>query len=120
MTSPKSGALSKLTGGAVAVGIWVAASPGVVAQERAPGPSSEQTMTLAVTAPDSPASGNGARVTATGSHILRVRNDRSLPLLVLDRGYIDQSAANTPNELIQSLPQAQNLGSPLPALPSRR
>jgi hypothetical protein len=118
MTLPKTGALSKLVGGIVAVGIWVAATPGALAQERAPSP--EPATAQAVAAPDSPASGSAVRSTATGSHILRVRNDRALPLLVLDRGYIDQSAANTPSELIQSLPQAQNLGSPLPALPSRR
>ena len=44
--------------------------------------------------------------------------ERGLPLLVLDRAYIDQSAATTATELIQTLPQAQNFRSPAP--PRRR
>jgi hypothetical protein len=56
-----------------------------------------------------------ARTTATGSHIARVRKDSSLPVLVLDRPYIDQSGTNTPTGLLETVPQIQTFRGP--ALP---
>jgi hypothetical protein len=57
-----------------------------------------------------------ARTTVTGSHIKRVRKEEpSLPLLLLDRSYIDQSGTTTTSELIRTVPQAQNFRAP--ALP---
>ena len=48
------------------------------------------------------------RTTVTGSNILRVRPDESLPLLEVDRTYIDRSGATTTPELIRTIPQIQN------------
>jgi len=46
----------------------------------------------------------------TGSHIRRARTstDDSLPLLELDRAYIDRSGATNPRELIRTVPQANS------------
>ncbi len=48
------------------------------------------------------------RMTVTGSSIRRTQTEGALPVLTLDRSYIDQSGATTATELIQSLPQVQN------------
>jgi len=48
------------------------------------------------------------RTTVTGSNILRVRPDESLPLLEVDRTYIDRSGATTTPELLRTIPQIQN------------
>ena len=48
------------------------------------------------------------RTTVTGSNILRVRSDESLPLLEVDRTYIDRSGATTTPELLRTIPQIQN------------
>jgi hypothetical protein len=97
-------------GRALGIGLWIAAS-GAMAQEQASGASQEQAGKPAESAPVAAANQtpSAVRTMATGSNIIRVRSDHSLPLLVLDRAYIEQSGTTTPNELIQSLPQAQNL-----------
>lgn len=44
----------------------------------------------------------------TGSHIRRVpRPETTLPLMELDRTYIDRSGATNPRELIRTVPAAQ-------------
>ena len=48
------------------------------------------------------------RTTVTGSNILRVRSDESLPLLEVDRTYIDRSGVTTTPELLRTIPQIQN------------
>jgi|SRR6185436_11863247 len=48
------------------------------------------------------------RTTVTGSNILRVRPDESLPLLEVDRTYIDRTGATTTPELLRTIPQIQN------------
>jgi len=48
------------------------------------------------------------RTTVTGSNILRVRPDESLPLLEVDRTYIDRSGVTTTPELLRTIPQIQN------------
>ena len=48
------------------------------------------------------------RTTVTGSNILRVRPDESLPLLEVDRAYIDRTGATTTPELLRTIPQLQN------------
>ena len=48
------------------------------------------------------------RTTVTGSNILRVRSDESLPLLEVDRTYIDRTGATTTPELLRTIPQIQN------------
>ena len=45
----------------------------------------------------------------TGSNILRVRTDESLPVLGLDRAYIERSGATTAPELLRTVPQIQNV-----------
>jgi iron complex outermembrane receptor protein len=44
----------------------------------------------------------------TGSSILRTQVEGALPVLTLDRSYIEQSGVTTATELIQQLPQVQN------------
>jgi len=48
------------------------------------------------------------RTIVTGSNILRVRPDESLPLLEVDRAYIDRTGATTTPELLRTIPQIQN------------
>jgi iron complex outermembrane receptor protein len=48
------------------------------------------------------------RFTVTGSSILRTQVEGALPVLTLDRQYIEQSGATNATELIQQLPQVQN------------
>jgi iron complex outermembrane recepter protein len=91
-------------GQAIGAAAWIAASPAVMAQQQAQEYSQKQEKTV--------------RKTVTGSNIARVTTERTLPLLVLDRAYIDQSGATTATELIQTLPQAQSFRIPAP--PPRR
>jgi iron complex outermembrane receptor protein len=109
--------LSSSLGQAVALGAWIAVAPGVTAQEPAvkpaamPAPVQQQDATAAqepFSKPEQAQKPPPVRSKVTGSSIARVRTDRGLPLLVLDRGYIDQSGATTSTELIQTIPQAQN------------
>ena len=67
---------------AVVTGSFVAAAPGVLAQSE--------------------------RIVVTGSSILRTQVEGALPVLTLDRQYIEQSGATNATELIQQLPQVQN------------
>src|SRR5436190_1755301 len=48
------------------------------------------------------------RIEVTGSIIKRVEQEGSLPILTLDRNYIEQTGFTTATELIQSLPSMQN------------
>jgi iron complex outermembrane receptor protein len=48
------------------------------------------------------------RIVVTGSSILRTQVEGALPVLTLDRQYIEQSGATTATDLIQQLPQVQN------------
>lgn len=50
---------------------------------------------------------NGIRATRTGSNIARVRSEESLPLLDIDRAYIDRTGARTTPELLRTVPQVQ-------------
>jgi hypothetical protein len=112
-------------GQAISAGALVALSPGLMAQEpaRQPEPVQQQeplkpepVLKRDATLTQEPAlTQQPARTTVTGSHIARVRKEPSLPLLILDRSYIDQSGAITSRELIQTVPQVQNFRAP--ALP---
>ena len=66
---------------AIVASTCVAAAPGLLAQER---------------------------FVVTGSSIMRTQTEGSLPVLTLDRSYIEQSGVTTATELIQQLPQVQN------------
>ena len=48
------------------------------------------------------------RFVVTGSSIARTQTEGALPVLTLDRQYIEQSGVTTATELIQQLPQVQN------------
>ncbi len=67
------------------------------------GPQAGQTQQCA-------AAQQGERMKFTGSNISRPRSDCSLPLVTLDRGYIDQSGALTTGGVVRSYPAAQNFG----------
>jgi len=47
------------------------------------------------------------RVTRTGSNIVRVRSDGSLPVSEYDRTYIDRTGASTTAEMLRTIPQVQ-------------
>lgn len=50
---------------------------------------------------------SGIRVPRTGSNIVRVRSDGSLPLSEYDRTYIDRTGAATTTEMLRTIPQVQ-------------
>jgi len=77
--------LALLLAQAVSAGAFVAASPVVMAQDV-----------------------QRERITVTGSSIQRTITEGALPVLQLNRAYIEQSGATNATELIQSLPQVQN------------
>jgi len=77
--------LALLLAQAVSAGAFVAASPAVMAQDV-----------------------QRERITVTGSSIQRTITEGALPVLQLNRAYIEQSGATNATELIQSLPQVQN------------
>jgi hypothetical protein len=56
----------------------------------------------------------------TGSNVMRVTDGRSLPLVILDRAYIDQSGATSAAELIRTLPQVQSFGPAAATPPGTR
>src|ERR1700730_2170965 len=78
---------------AIGAGSLIAAAPGIMAQQAAPDLTQPQKL---------------ERMTVTGSRIPRPQTEGALPVLTLDRTYIDQTGATTATELIQSLPQIQN------------
>jgi iron complex outermembrane recepter protein len=85
--------LALIVAQAVSGGSLIAASTGVMGQITAPDPAAPQQL---------------ERMTVTGSSIRRTQTEGALPVLTLDRAYIDQSGATTATELIQNLPQVQN------------
>ena len=81
-------------------------SPPKAAPDSAPSAAPDATpRTEAATVAANPSS--GVRVTRTGSNIARVRGSESLPLLDIDRTYIDRSGATTAPELLRTVPQVQ-------------
>jgi hypothetical protein len=50
---------------------------------------------------------SGIRVPRTGSNIVRVRSNGSLPLSEYDRTYIDRTGAATTTEMLRTIPQIQ-------------
>ena len=103
MKIPKNRPFMLVLGQAIGACAWIAASPAVVAQQKAQEQAQEHSQKQEETV---------RKTVVTGSNIARVTTERGLPLLVLDRAYIDQSAATSATELIQTLPQAQNFRSP--------
>jgi hypothetical protein len=93
----------------VAVG-FAAAMSGVMAQQpaqKADGTSPDQAAQKPVASV--PLQQQADLTPVTGSHIRRARApDPSLPLVELDRAYIDRSGATNPRELIRTVPQAQS------------
>ena len=96
-------------GAALGFGWCMAAATAVMAQQPA------QTADAAAQKPDAaaqtpvatmPLQKQAELTPATGSHIRRVKTpDPSLPLLELDRAYIERSGATNPRELIRTVPR---------------
>jgi len=55
-----------------------------------------------------PAYAQDMRITVTGSSIKRIESEGALPVITLDRAYIEQTGITNAAELIQSLPAMQN------------
>jgi outer membrane cobalamin receptor len=89
---------------AIGMVVAVTSAPGLMAQEQAQSRESTAQKT----------------VTVTGSNIKRAYREGSLPILMLDRTYIEQSSATSATELIQSVPQMQNSGISGAATPAGR
>ena len=101
---PRDHAAIALPAAAVGLALALAHAPCALAQDSA------QRAEVAVTsaAADVPRQNTKIlRTTRTGSNILRTRTDDSLPLLELDRGYIERSGATTAPELLRTVPQIQ-------------
>ena len=95
---------------AAAVGLALALSPvhAALAQDSSQGVAQEPAQKMDQTANFAAAKpANGVRVTRTGSHIARVRNDDSLPVSEYDRARIDQSGAATTADFLRTIPQIQ-------------
>jgi hypothetical protein len=94
---------------AVAVGLALALSPAQAAQAQETAPKT----TVAAQTADQPrgvtpaAKASSARIVPTGSNIVRYRSGESLPLMEIDRTYIDRSGASTTPELLRTIPQLQ-------------
>ena len=102
---------------ALVFGIGLAPASTVLAQDAAPAASVAPTKAVAdVQTPAEPTT-PVVRTAVTGSNIRRVQPSSSLPLLDIDRGYIDRSGTTTAPELLQTIPQLQNFGGPA-GLPS--
>src|SRR5438876_9906895 len=97
-------------GAALGFGWCMAAATAAMAQQPAQTPNAPAPKPDAVQTPAASMSlQKQAELTpVTGSHIRRARtpSDDSLPLLELDRAYIDRSGATNPRELIRPVPQA--------------
>jgi hypothetical protein len=99
-------------GASLGFGWCLAAAAAVLAQQPAqPADAATQKPDAAAQTPAAPmALQKQAEATpVTGSHIRRVRTpDPSLPLLELDRAYIERSGATNAGELIRTVPQANS------------
>jgi hypothetical protein len=105
-------------GRAVAVCALAAASPAMMAQEAAL-PQDQASRQAQAQIPQAQPPGSplqdpvikqepAGRTMVTGSNIARVRKEPAgLPLVVLDRSYIDQTGAPNSREMLQTVPQIQ-------------
>jgi len=82
---------------AIGAGSWLAVATAGMAAEDAPKP---------------------AREIVTGTNIRRPAVADALPVITLDREYIERSGATTASELIQTLPVMQNLPARTVAVPA--
>lgn len=103
MKSRDHGTLALLPGAAVAFALALGPAQDAPAQDSAP----EAAATISKA--DAPKQDKSVRTMRTGSNILRVRTDESLPVLGLDRAYIERSGATTAPELLRTVPQIQNV-----------
>ena len=104
MKSRDRGALALLPGAAVAFALALAPAQAALAQDSA------QKADVAGGGPRvaaAPKPDRAMRTTRTGSNILRVRTDESLPLMEIDRTYIDRTGVSTTPELLRTIPQIQ-------------
>jgi hypothetical protein len=96
------GTRSLLPGAAIGFALALAPVQTTLAQDSVQ--KAEPTTSVAV----APTQDRSIRTMRTGSNILRVRTDVSLPLLEIDRGYIDRTGVTTTPELLRTIPQMQN------------
>ena len=97
---------------AVAVGLALALPSQVAlatdcAEKMAMAQNSAQAAEPQVVAAAADAKPLNTRVPRTGSNIVRVRSDGSLPVSEYDRTYIDRTGAATTSEMLRSIPQVQ-------------
>ena len=103
MKSRDRGALALLPGAAIAFALALAPAQAVLAQDSA----QKADVLVATSVADAPKPDRAMRTVRTGSNILRVRADDSLPVMEIDRGYIDRTGVNTTPELLRTIPQVQ-------------
>jgi hypothetical protein len=100
---------------ALVFGIAFAPASNVLAQDAAPAASVAPTQAVADALTPAEPTTPAVRMAVTGSNIRRVQPPASLPLLDIDRAYIERSGTTTAPELLQTIPQLQNFGGALPS-----
>jgi outer membrane cobalamin receptor len=103
MKSRAHGPLALLHGAAVALTLALAPAQGALAQDSAQMVEAPATIAAA----DAAKQDRSVRTMRTGSNILRVRTDESLPLMEIDRAYIERTGANNTPDLLRTIPQIQ-------------
>lgn len=98
-----------LPAAAVGLALAFAHAPCALAQDSAKTTQDAQKAeaSVPVAAADAPRQERMLRTTITGSNILRARSPESLPLMEIDRTYIDRTGAATTPELLRTIPQIQ-------------
>ena len=99
-------------GAAIGLGWCMAAATAVMAQDvaqKADATAQKPEAAVQTPAATMPLQKQAELTPATGSHIRRVKTpDPSLPLLELDRAYMERSGATNPRELIRTVPMANS------------
>ena len=99
MKSRDRGALALLPGATVAFALALAPAQATLAQDSV----TKADVPVAASVADAPKPDRAMRTTRTGSNILRVRTEESLPIMEVDRNYID----STTSERLRTIPQIQ-------------
>ena len=87
-----------------AIGFALALAPVQITLAQDSVQKAEPTTSVAV----APTQDRSIRTMRTGSNILRVRTDESLPLMEIDRTYIERTGATNTPDLLRTIPQIQN------------
>ena len=94
---------------AAAVGLALTLSPpqAALAQDSAKNTADSAQPAVQAASAAPAAKPSGIPVMRTGSNIVRYRTGASLPLMEIDRTYIDRTGASTAPELLRTIPQLQ-------------